>query len=183
MLPDDPYFDAKDVGSPVPPGLVNALQRSVDAGKASEATGTFPSPTGTTLPWGGGKMVFFRGEVAADSEITADDSIDWRNRFVLVFGGFYDAAADLPGSGTEQSDQPGFDYRLSQTMGNWQDVVCGYLKESSPLTLIKLLVLAASNVHINTNAAGELKLHNSGNPAAIYPCLWIFVSDQFPART
>ena len=181
MLPDDPYFEAKAIDSPVPPGLVNALERSVDAGKASWASGTFPAPTGTTLPWGGGKLLFFRGTVGADSVITVDDTIDWRNRAVMVFGGFYDDAADLPGSGTEPVAQPDYDYWMSQVFGVERECLHGYLGGSRTL---KLLVLASSYIKIKADpTTGELTLTGVGTPVALYPCLWIFASDQFPTRT
>lgn len=181
MLPDDPYFDAKDPGSDFPPGLANVLQRSVGCEKAVWASGTFPAPAGTSLPWGGGRLVFFRATLGADSTITVDDAIDWRNRAIMVFGGFYDDAADLPGSGTEPVAQPDYAYWLSQALGVERECLNGYLGGSRSL---KVLVLVSSDIRLEADGTtGELKMVGNGTPVALYPCLWIFASDQFPTRT
>lgn len=179
MLPDDPYFDAKDPGSDFPPGLANALQRSVGCEKAAWASGTFPAPTGTTLPWGGAKIVVYRGTLGADSTVIADDSIDWRNRLLLIIGGIYTAEADLPGNGTEPVNQPDFDYPLNQDL-KAVPIITGYLNES---TRIEICQLPSGYVKIETNASGELLLHGVSTAAALYPVLWIVATDQFPART
>ena len=99
MLPDDADWFDNSGNEPITHDWTNALQLSVDTVVGSTDDMTRPAPTGTALPWGGGKILVWQyntGVVAAADKVI-DDSIDYRNRMIVqLCCGAYSAANAMP---------------------------------------------------------------------------------------
>jgi hypothetical protein len=188
MLPpttgkDDAEHNVRDGNTKVRNGWLNKLQRDVTARKASESGGTFPDVAGSTEPWGGGHLVVFKcpaGVSNADKQLI-DDSIDWRNRVVVILSyGVHTGAGGglkLPGEGGEEDAQPGFDLTPAE-----HEFYTGAGGTTHPPGAGELKCAVSASVYLYCDTAGDLYLYNAYG-ADFFPWLVLLVLDQFPTRT
>lgn len=186
MLPGDTDFHADDGNEEITHDFVNTIQRSVDAGTNGMSPGwTAPSPTGTSLPWGGGRIVVAMNEsgIADGVDWNVYSQMDCRNRQVVIleFGAF-NAANKLPGGGSEEAIQPGYDYL-------WDGDRTLYTKSGAttgnPPTGGTYLVLCrtADDAMLFCDATSHFLVMRNELGATVYPFLVLWISDQFPTRT
>lgn len=180
----DSEFKVRDGNTEVKNNWLNKLQRDVTARKASASGGTFPNVSGTTEPWGGAHVVFFKwptGVPNADKQVI-DTSIDYRNRYVTIldYGVHTGAGGDvkLPGEGGEEDEQPGFDITIGANRGFYT----GDGGTTHPPGSGELRCTVSSSVYLYCDTAGDLYLFN-GYGDNFFPWLVLLVSDQFPTRT
>lgn len=185
MLPDDTEWEAYDGNTPVPNDYLNVLSRSLDYRAASDAQGTYPAPTGTTLAWGGAKIILYDGRVAGIANGTdgvIDDTIDYRNRYIHVLAAHVVNAgnkATLPGGGSEPAAQPvGNDYAVVNTGPAFLERT-GATAGTPPANCTYLAITANSYIHVDDN--NDLVWQNNEG-AVIHPFIVLVVTDQFPTR-
>lgn len=190
MLMEDTDWFANDGNEEVTHDWTNAVQRSVDAVKASAADGTFPvqeeGGLPTTLPWGGGKIMYWALEagVGPGAKVDIDTSFDWRNRiFTILAGGAYNAANKLPGGAAYSgSASMSFDYAFTIGTHYTED---GATDGDPPAGGANYWELIAGDLYIFSDStdSGHLKLRNGTGATTYYPLLVLWVSDQFPTRS
>lgn len=189
MLPSDPYREEKAIDSPVPPGLVNKLQRGAEIEAASGDDPTTAKPTDPT--WGGGQWRFGVSKTGliesgggAGEYWTIDDSIDYRKRFILAFGYAYDDPDLLPGESSPLSRQPGADVNFDG-MGAAVSGICapcmGYLNGTDWAAVNLAGSAYTGEVVLGTDGDGKLRMRYTGT-TRIYPVIFFLVTDQFPTR-
>jgi hypothetical protein len=186
MLKHDPYFEVKDIDSPNPPGLGNALQMGVDLLAASETSpaARFPAAPPT---WGAGRVLVFGTDVASFDDgdtIVLDDSMDWRNRFVILLAlRFFDAAKKVPGGGSEPANQLTASRRLDLVLSLYTGA--GITMDDDPPSGGPFLPIANWSdlnwAYLFCDASHRLALRNDSGAEA-YVWAVVFVTDQFPTR-
>jgi hypothetical protein len=182
LLPEDPDWHEDSGNETITHDFVNALELSVDYRASAVSDGVFPSPTGTTLPWGGGRIIFFMDDdgIAEDVSVIVDSSMDWRHRMITILDAhLYGAANELPGGGAEPADQ-----RSGQHYGQSGYTHEGSADGSPPATNHIDTVTGAgvvSGEFYVDNATFALKFHNEV-AAVVFPMFIILVSDQIPTR-
>lgn len=192
MLPDDPNWRCFDGNMRVRNGLLNDLQRSVGAEAASSAEGTFPAPTGSTLPWGGGHIIIGKRTTALSTgtNFSVDASRDYRNRLIRIQAiCAWDAAGKVPGEGSEPNDQAlGLlrDADIAMTRPLW------YTKSGSDNPGVAGYYYSVASgggspptwgyLYANAAAPYDLRFHNV-NGTDLYLLIAYTVFDQFPTRT
>lgn len=179
----DEEFTVRDGNTKVRNAWLNKVQRGVTARKASAAGGTFPNVSGSSEPWGGAHIVFFKwpnGVPNGDKQVI-DSSIDWRNREVLIlsYGVFTGSGAGskLPGEGSEPANQPGWDITPTQ-----REFYTGAGGTTHPPGAGELKCAVSPSVYLYCDIAGDLYIFN-GYGSGFFPWLVLLVSDQFPVRT
>ena len=181
MLPEDSEWFANSGNHIITKDWTNAIQRNVDAVKADGSADVFPAPTGTTLPWGGGRRFFLRSPAIPNCAATSlDSSIDWRNRWVMVLDAQADLDEDEVVGGTSYA--PAGDHSGAlvghATAAFWTGAGQTFPPIAAPYAS------ALANVHIFADATtGKLYCYQDSDPNPIYLWLVLEVSDQFPTRT
>lgn len=186
MLPEDTDWHADDGNEEVTHDFVNAIERSVDCVASASGDGTYPAPTGTTLPWGGGKIFAWQlnAGIAAGAKATVEATLDWRNRLIVVLGaGAYNAggADKLPGKASyDGAGSMGFDFAWSTGVFWTHD---GATDGDPPGVSAQYFTLDAGNAYLFADETDSYKLKlRNGTAATFYPFLLIWVSDQMPTR-
>lgn len=193
MLPDDDDWFANSGNHVISKEWTNAIQLATDAVAADGSVGTFPAPSGTTLPWGGGKIVVFKStnKVGDGSGCTVDASLDYRNRLVVVlaFGAYTDPGGDvlLPGEASYSSaGGPGYTFPFDSGFNHlWTSA--GSDPPTPPATnpgdpYLTLCTTGDDIALFCKSTENSLYLWNESG-SDIYPFLICWVSDQFPTRT
>lgn len=180
MIPDDPEWFANSGNHVISKEWTNAIERSADTGIASKSGGTWPNPTGTTMAWGGAKILFIKTpSIAAGASWSADDAFDWRNRWILVLDAQADPdAADIVGEADYTAAGTHEGTTDQAPCAFWTGAGCiGGGMPSGPygLPMGGMQVYCHSTTH-------ELTVHNTSG-GAYYAWLVLLVSDQFPTRT
>jgi len=186
MLPTDTDWHADSGNQPITHDWVNAVQLATDSIKAAGSTGTWPAPTGTTLAFGGGKIVIAKNATGiADGLDWAIDYMDYRKRMVVVlaFGG-YTAPADgthLPGEASYSSPGgPGYSVPFDGTNHFWTGAGIADPTADDPRLVIcttgdDAILYCDSTFHY-------LQMRNETG-STFFPFIVYWVSDQFPTRT
>lgn len=183
MLPNDTDFFANDGNEEVTHDWTNSIELSANVQTASETDETYPAPTGTTLSWGGGRIIFYHkvAGVGAGATGVIDDTLDYRNRQVIVLnGGFYDVADKLPGGGA-WSGAGGMVYTVPFTATSLWTEDGG--ATGDPPSANYLNLDGAGNAYIFCESTSHDLRYRNGSAASEYPFMVILVSDQFPTRT
>jgi hypothetical protein len=180
MLPEDTDWFANDGAEEITHDWTNAVELGVDVGQASEnAANIFPVKAGTTLAWGGVRMLFIRSPVInAGADWIADDTIDWRNRWILCLDTEVDAdEADIAGEANyvAAGTHEGTTDQASCAFWTGAGAVAG-----SPPTGNYGTPIGGMHVYCNS-ADNKLTIRNSSG-GNYYAFMVLMISDQFKTR-
>jgi hypothetical protein len=187
MLPEDPNWNCDDGNEPITHDRMNAIMLDVTMTKSPDTDMVWPAPVGTTLSWGGGKIIIygFKSGIGAGLMGLVDDSIDYLNRtIVLLGGGAYNAGNKMPGEAAYSgagSISFDFGFHALDPVFYTED---GATNGDPPGGGQNYLTLIAGDLYLFADSAngGALTLRNGG-AATYYPYLVLLVSDQHPTRT
>jgi hypothetical protein len=188
MLPEDPNWFSNSGNHVISKEWTNALQLGMDTMIGDTSDMTYPPPAGTTMSWGGMKVLFWQYNtgVVAGADKTIDDVFDYRNRVIkIIEGGGYNAADRMAGEASwSGAGGMSYDYPLNTNTALYtEDGATGGDPPVGGANYLKLD--AGDNFYIYADSAngGALTFLNKHSTDTIYPFLILLVSDQFPTRT
>lgn len=188
MLPEDAEWFANSGNHVITKDWTNALELSLDTIVGSTSDMTYPAPTGTALPWGGGKLLFWQyntGVVAAADKVI-DDTLDYRNRMIIqLCCGAYSAADQMPGTVTWSGiGGMGFNFPFSTNVALYtEDGATNGDPPGAPSNYMTLDAGTTYFIYADSGNSGALTFKNGHVTDTIYPFLVLWISDQFPTRT
>jgi hypothetical protein len=188
MIPDDTDWFDNSGNEEITHDWTNAVQLSMDTMIGSTSDMTYPAPTGTTLSWGGMKVLFWQYNtgIVAGADKVIDAVFDYRNRVIkIVEGGGYNAADRMPGEATWSGvGGMSYDHPLNTNTALYTED--GATNGDPPGVPSNYLTLDAGPnyfIYADSGNNGALTFKNGHATDTIYPFLVLLVSDQFPTRT